>query len=87
MRCLSAQHAKAGAHHRMRHHARASAHHGARHARADARRASMRADSRYETSYSGADSAYQGALKRCVMGAPDQRERCLDDAIARHRRS
>ena len=78
-------HAKAGAHHRMRHHARAGAHHGTRHhARAEDRamhHAGMRADGQqYE-------SGYQGALKRCVAGAPDQRDRCLDEAIARHRRS
>jgi hypothetical protein len=77
--------ARAAAHHRMRHHARAGARHEMRHhARAEARHAhhaGMRADSgQYE-------SGYQGALKRCVAGAPDQRDRCLDDAIARYRRS
>ena len=77
-------HAKVGAHHRTRHHARAGTRGMRHHARAEARHmhhAGMRADGQqYE-------SAYQGALKRCVAGAPEQRDRCLDDAIARHRRS
>jgi hypothetical protein len=33
------------------------------------------------------ESAYRAALKNCVAGPAEQKERCLDDAIARHGRS
>jgi hypothetical protein len=33
------------------------------------------------------ESAYRAALKNCVAGPAAQKERCLDDAIARHGRS
>lgn len=76
-------HAKAATHHRARHHTRGQAQHGMRHhSRADAHHAGMRPDGRYQHDESG----YQGALRRCVAGAPDQRDRCLNDAIARYRR-
>ena len=33
------------------------------------------------------ESAYRAALRNCVAGPAGQKERCLDDAIARHGRS
>jgi hypothetical protein len=36
---------------------------------------------------SGHDAAYRTALRRCVEGQAQQRESCLDDAIARFGRS
>jgi hypothetical protein len=77
-----ARHHTKAMHHRARHHARAQHHAMRHHERADARHA-MRSDSRYQNDESG----YQGALRRCVTGAPDQRDRCLNDAIARYGRS
>jgi len=38
----------------------------------------------HDTAMRDQDRAYRGALKRCVEGPQDQRDRCLDQAIAQY---
>ena len=58
-------------------------HHSTAHHQMHAKPESMAAASAAD----GRESAYRAALRSCVAGPAAQKERCLDDAIARHGRS
>lgn len=72
---------KAKAAHPSTHKHHASAHHASAHHAKHTKHEHVTAAGGHQ------ETAYQTALKSCVAGPAGQRDRCLDDAIARYARS